>query len=66
MTMSASGGDPQEIAPGEDPSWSPDGRYVVFSSRRRLYVASKDGRVVKQLTGGGGDDTSPAWSPRLE
>jgi TolB protein len=66
MTMSADGGDLQEIAPGEDPSWSPDGRYLVFSNRRRLYVASKDGRVVKQLTGGGGDDTSPAWSPRLE
>jgi hypothetical protein len=29
-------------------------------------LASKDGRSVKQLTGGGGDDTSPAWSARLE
>ena len=66
MTISVNGGDPQEISAGEDPSWSPDGRYLVFSSRGRLRLASKDGRSVKQLTGGGGDDTSPAWSARLE
>lgn len=66
MTISPAGGDPQEVTSGEDPSWSPDGRYLVFSSRGRLRVASKDGRSVKQLTAGGGDDSSPAWSPRLE
>jgi TolB protein len=66
MTVGVSGGDPQEISAGEDPSWSPDGRYLVFSTRGRLRIASKDGRSVKQLTGGGGDDTSPAWSARLE
>jgi len=66
MTIGVNGGDPQEVSAGEDSSWSPDGRYVVFSSRGRLRLASKDGRSVKQLTGGGGDDTSPAWSARLE
>jgi TolB protein len=66
MTIDANGGDPQEVTAGEDPSWSPDGRYLVFSSRGRLRIASKDGRSIKQLTGGGGDDTSPAWSSRLE
>jgi TolB protein len=66
MTIDAEGGDPREVTAGEDPSWSPDGRYLVFSYRGRLRVASKDGRSVKQLTGGGGDDTSPAWSSRLE
>lgn len=66
MTIPVRGGEPKEIAPGEDPSWSPDGRYLVFSTRGRLRLARKDGHGVKQLTGGGGDDTSPAWSPRLE
>jgi TolB protein len=66
MLIKAEGGDPWEVAAGEDPSWSPDGRYLVFSARGRLRLASKDGRSNKQLTGGGGDDTSPAWSSRLE
>jgi TolB protein len=54
----------------EDPTWSPDGRYLVYSSsrtgRRKLWFADRDGRTEKQLTTGVGDDTSPAWSPRLE
>jgi TolB protein len=66
MTIDLNGGEPQEVAAGEDPSWSPDGRYLVLTTRGRLRIASKDGRSVKQLTGGGGDDTSPAWSARLE
>lgn len=66
MTIGVRGDDPQEITAGEDPSWSPDGRYLVLSSRGRLRLASRDGRSVKQLTGGGGDDTSPAWSARIE
>jgi len=54
----------------EDPSWGPDGRYLVFSSTRagghRLFLADREGRTQKQLTRGAGDDTSPAWSARLE
>jgi TolB protein len=53
----------------ENPTWGPDGRYLVFSSRRggrsQLYFADRDGKTLKQLTRGPGDDTSPAWSPRL-
>lgn len=59
-------GQARTVAAGEEPSWSPDGRYLVFSSGGRLWVASQDGRSVKQLTGGGGDDNSPAWSARLQ
>ncbi|HKA30050.1 MAG TPA: Tol-Pal system beta propeller repeat protein TolB [Candidatus Binatia bacterium] len=54
----------------EDPSWAPDGRYLVFSSsrngRRSLWIADRDGRTQKQLTTGNGDDTQPAWSSRLD
>jgi TolB protein len=54
----------------EDPSWAPDGRYLVFSSSRaggkKLFVADATGTSQVQLTRGGGDDTSPTWSRWLE
>jgi TolB protein len=54
----------------ENPSWAPDGRYLVFSSTRagrvHLFLADRDGKTQKQLTRGAADDTSPAWSPRLD
>ena len=67
------GGNAQTITSAgsnEDPSWAPDGRYLAFSSTRagghHLFLADREGRTQKQLTHGAGDDTSPAWSPRLE
>jgi TolB protein len=53
----------------EDPWFSPDGRYLVFSSTRvgkpALFLADTSGEHQVQLTRSGGDDTSPSWSPRL-
>jgi TolB protein len=53
----------------EDPWFSPDGRYLVFSSTRvgkpALFLADTSGQHQVQLTKSGGDDSSPSWSPRL-
>ena len=53
----------------EDPTWSPDSRYIAFSGRRgsrnKIYMVDLFGRWEKQLTDGKGNDTSPAWSKRL-
>jgi TolB protein len=54
----------------EDPTWGPDGRYLIFSTTRggahHLALTDRDGRVQRELTRGTADDTSPAWSARLE
>ncbi|MGH7711868.1 MAG: TolB family protein, partial [Gemmatimonadaceae bacterium] len=50
-----------------NPSWSPDGRQLVFESRRHgaasLYIINADGSGERRLTWTLGDDTHPAWSP---
>ncbi|MEW5915521.1 MAG: hypothetical protein AB1762_03915, partial [Gemmatimonadota bacterium] len=50
-----------------NPSWSPDGRQLVFESRRHggvvLYVINADGSGERRLTWTNAEDTHPAWSP---
>ncbi len=57
--------------PGEktSPSFSPDGRQLVYSWRQpdgsqKLYLRALTGGAPRALTGGGGGDSFPAWSPR--
>ena len=49
------------------PSWSPDGQWITFTSRRdgdwEVYAIHPDGTGLKRLTASDGNDAHSAWSP---
>lgn len=53
----------------ESPSWSPDGKFIAYSSTRdgnqEIYVASSDAVATepRRLTTDAATDAHPAWSP---
>ena len=50
-----------------DPTWSPDGRQIAFSSLRdysqNIYIINSDGSGEHNLSNYGGQDSDPSWSP---
>jgi TolB protein len=48
-------------------SYSPDGKYIAFSSDRdagqQIYIMDSDGTSVKRISSGGGSYSKPVWSP---
>jgi Tol biopolymer transport system component len=53
-----------------EPTWSPDGRHIVFTSppttpgaRNELYVIDADGSNRRRLTATAEDERDPDWSP---
>jgi TolB protein len=58
---------PGKLTHEEWPAWSPDGKWVAFSSTRdgnqELYLARPDGSELRRLTSDGAIDSHPAWSP---
>lgn len=52
------------------PAWSPDGRWIAFTSNRagpastgQVFIVSPDGGEPKQVTAGRWSNTTPRWSP---
>jgi TolB protein len=59
-----------DTAMDESPSFSPNGRYIMYATqagqRGSLAVVSVDGRVKYSLTTGAGDIREPTWGPFMK
>lgn len=66
-----SGKDPVRLGPGQNPSWSPDGKYLIYEitsdnghdfTGSEIWIASANGSWKKQLTSTPDIERYPTWS----
>ena len=59
-----------KMADNEDPSYSPDGRHVLYISNRtganQLYISTIDGEVERRITFDNSSYFKPHWSPAFD
>ena len=61
--------EPQQfIDSGKHPEWSPDGTQIAYTrwseeTRQDIFIASKEGSAVQQMTFEASDDNHPFWAP---
>jgi TolB protein len=59
-----------KMSDNEDPSFSPDGRHILFTSNRdghhQLYIVDVDGENERRISFDKNDYYKPSWSPYLD
>lgn len=57
----------QSYSREDDPSWSPDGKWIAFisdkSGREEVWMAHEDGTGLKMLSDGDGEKSNIQWAP---
>ena len=66
--MNADGGAKRRLVQGREPSWSPDGGRIAFTSSQfegndEIYIIDADGTNLRRITDQKRIDGFPAWSP---
>ncbi len=52
------------VGRGEDPSWGPDSRHLVYSTGRALAITDTEGGATNEIVSGLGKISEPNWSRR--